>query len=315
MDEQETVGFIGVGNMGYPMARNLLKAGHALRIYDLAPQKGAGLEELGAIMVASPAATVEPGGMVFSMVSDDAAVEQIVCGPSGLLQQLGPHGVHVGMSTISLAGTRRIAALYAEHGCSYVTATVSGRPDVAALAQLSVYYAGPEHAKARALPWLSAMGARLCDLGTEQTAAMGCKLAFNFKLMADIWSNAYALAFAAKCGVEPATFMQILRESPIFGGGKILEYGDRIAADHHLPALFPVALGAKDVQLMLDGGAEIGVALPAAEYFLECLHQAEESGWADEDWGVVGRVILQRAGLNLRETAGSTPSAERKQRC
>lgn len=298
----QSIGFVGVGHMGDPMARNLLRAGYRLRVYDTNPAKVAALVEEGATPASSPGETVESGGLVLSMVPNDAALEQIVLGDEGLLKRLGRDGVHVSLSTISLGTTRRIADRYAEQLCSFITATVSGRPDVAAAALLSVFYAGPVAAKERALPVLQALGKRLYDLGERQEAATGGKLAINHLIVAIILALADTAALAEKCGVPPETIMRIVRESPLFAG-KVFEYGDMIATDDYRPALFPVPLGEKDVQLMLDAGAEVDVALPAAGRFRECLHAAAEEGWNDDDWAVVGRVIAETAGLNVRHAA------------
>lgn len=300
----ESIGFIGTGHMGAPMVRNLLAAGYRVRVYDVEPAKVAALAEEGAVPTGSPAATVEPEGLVLSMVSNDAALEEIVLGSEGLLKHLGPGGVHVSMSTISLTATRRFAALYDEQGTSYVTATVSGRPDVAAAALLSIFYAGPALAKERALPVLGVLGKRLYDLRERQEAAAGIKLAINHLIVSVILALADSAVLAEKCGVPRADLIRIVRESPLFQG-KVFEYGEMIATDEYQPALFPVPLGEKDVRLMLDASGEVGASLPAAERFMDYLLRAADAGWSEEDWAVVGRIVAAQAGLQVRQPAGS----------
>src|SRR5579884_2161098 len=132
----EQIGFIGLGNMGQPMARNLLKAGFELRVYNRNPAKAEPLVAQGARQVSRPGEVVEPGGIVITMVANDAALEQVVLGESGLLERLGSNGIHLSMSTISPATARKLAELHAKHGSIYVAAPVFGRPEAAAAQQL-----------------------------------------------------------------------------------------------------------------------------------------------------------------------------------
>lgn len=152
-----------------------------------------------------------------------------------------------------------MAALYATQDSHFVAATVSGRPDVAEAAQLSILYAGPAAAKARFLPLLRVIGnpERLYDLGEHQAAAAGGKLAINHLIVAIILALADSAALAEHCGVPRAMLLRIVRESPLFAG-KVFAYGDMIAADTYTSALFPVALGEKDVRLMLEAASARG---------------------------------------------------------
>lgn len=302
----QPIGFIGVGHMGFPMARNLLRAGYLLHVYDLDQSKVDRLEALGAIRVASPGEAALPGGLVLSMVPNDASLEAIVCGSEGILDRIGAGGVHVSCSTISLPMTRHIAALYADCGSHYLTATVSGRPDVAAAAQLSIFYAGPLEARKRVLPLLSVLGnlERLYDLGEQQEAAAAVKIAFNYPIVLAILAMAGASTLAEKCGIPRATFLRMLQASPLFAGKVYQGYGDMIAADQY-EHLFPVALGLKDIDLMLETAAQVDMGLPVADVYRNYLLRACAEGWAEEDWAVASRVIAREAGLPVREGAGN----------
>jgi 3-hydroxyisobutyrate dehydrogenase-like beta-hydroxyacid dehydrogenase len=184
--------------------------------------------------------------------------------------------------------------------------TVGGRPEVAEAQLLSIYYAGDPSAKARVLPLLGTLGNRLYDLGQEQSAAAGGKLAVNHLIAAFILAMADAVAFAQKCGVPPEMFSRIVLEASVFGGGgKVFDYIKMLAADAYSPVKFSVPLGEKDIGLMLAAGVEVGVTLPAAERFAALLAQATQKGWGDLEWAVVGRVIAQQAGLPVRDAAGS----------
>ena len=138
---KETIGFIGLGNMGLAMATNLLKAGFELRVYNRTAEKVRPLLEQGATLARSPAEAAEPGGVVVTMVSDDAAVEDVTLGAHGLLARLG-NGVHLSMSTIAPRTARRLAAFHREQGSSYVASPVFGKPEVAIQAKLWVVTSG-----------------------------------------------------------------------------------------------------------------------------------------------------------------------------
>jgi 3-hydroxyisobutyrate dehydrogenase-like beta-hydroxyacid dehydrogenase len=202
--------------------------------------------------------------------------------------------------------TRRVAGLYAGLGSHYLTATVSGRPDVATAAQLSIFYAGPRAARERVLPLLSVLGnpQRLYDLGDRQEAAAVVKIAFNYPIALAILAMAGASALVEKHGVSRATFLYMLQVSPLFEGRVYQGYGDMIAADLY-ERLFPVALGLKDIELMLETAAQVGMELPVADLYRDYLLRAREQGWEEEDWAVAARVIAREAGLPVRAAAPS----------
>ena len=112
----QTIGFLGLGNMGLPIARNLLNAGYRLRVFNRTQEKGAPLAEQGAELVESPNEVAEKGGVVFSMLADDDAVQSISVKDTDFLRRLGPGGIHVSMSTISPETARQLAEQHSEHG-------------------------------------------------------------------------------------------------------------------------------------------------------------------------------------------------------
>ena len=132
--KKETIGFIGLGNMGLGIATNLLKAGFGLRVYNRTAEKARPLLEQGATLAGSPAEAVEPGGIVVTMLTDDRAVEDVTLGADGVLERLGD-GVHLSMSTIAPHTARRLADVHRERGASYIASPVFGKPDVAAQAK------------------------------------------------------------------------------------------------------------------------------------------------------------------------------------
>src|ERR1035437_4149511 len=134
----ETVGLIGLGNMGVPIALNLMRGGYEVRVYNRTAAKAQPLVEQGAKLAAQAGDVAVPGGVVFSIVADDRALEEVCMAKPSFVERLGQDGVHVSMSTVSPAISRRLAERHAKHGVAFVAAPVFGRPDAAAAKQLWV---------------------------------------------------------------------------------------------------------------------------------------------------------------------------------
>jgi 3-hydroxyisobutyrate dehydrogenase-like beta-hydroxyacid dehydrogenase len=151
------VGFIGLGVMGSAMARNLLKAGRELTVYNRTRARAEQMARDGAKVAASPAETAS-GEVVITMLADDHAVKDVLLGSGNLLSKLRPDQVHVSMSTISVELARNLVEAHHDQGTGFVSAPVFGRPEVAAAAQLFVIAAGPKSAVAKCEPLFAAMG-------------------------------------------------------------------------------------------------------------------------------------------------------------
>ncbi|MGZ6176038.1 MAG: NAD(P)-dependent oxidoreductase, partial [Candidatus Binataceae bacterium] len=141
------VGFIGLGAMGEPMAANLAAAGYKLRVYNRTASKADALVAAGATRVERPGDAAIAGGVVITMVADDAALEHVTLGAGGLAERLGRGGIHISMSTVAPATTRRLAEHHAACGNTIIASPVFGRPDAAKAKRLWVLAAGPAVAK------------------------------------------------------------------------------------------------------------------------------------------------------------------------
>ncbi|PYU88565.1 MAG: 6-phosphogluconate dehydrogenase, partial [Acidobacteria bacterium] len=206
------VGFIGLGNMGQAMARNLLKAGHNVAVYNRTRSRAEELRPEGA-NVAESAADACRSDAVVTMLADDRALEEIFFGAADLVSALGPHTVHVSMSTISVALSRRLAETHAKAGRAYVSAPVFGRPDAAAAAKLFIVTAGPSEAIERCRPLFDALGQKTFVVGPDAPAANVVKLAGNFLIASVLESLGEALALIRKSGIDPARFLDFLTSS------------------------------------------------------------------------------------------------------
>src|SRR5438552_2076186 len=184
----EPIGFIGLGHLGLPVATNLLKAGYALRVYNRTASKAESLVAQGAQLVTRPVDAVTTGGIVVTLVWDDAALESVVMSDR-FLEQLGSGGIHLSMSTVLPRTAKKLAARHAQQGSVYIEAPIFGRPEAAVAHQLWIPFAGPQSAKERVRPPLTAMGAQgIFDFGEEVGAATLVKLVGNFLIASAVYS-------------------------------------------------------------------------------------------------------------------------------
>jgi 3-hydroxyisobutyrate dehydrogenase-like beta-hydroxyacid dehydrogenase len=291
-----TLGFIGTGKMGSPIATNLLAAGHELSVFNRTKEKTRPLAERGALVAPTPALATPPGGVVFTMLSDDAALAEVTLGSEGILSRLGAGGVHVSMSTVAPATARELAARHAEHGSTYVAAPVFGRPDAAAAKKLFVACSGHRTARERVRPLLEAVGQGVFDFGDDPGGANVVKLAGNFLIASAIESMGEAFTFAKKEGVgakDVADFVaKTLFACPIYAG-----YGAAIAAERYQPAGFTATLGRKDVGLVLATADETATPMPVASVVHDRLTSAVAKGRGDWDWIAMALGAAEDAGL------------------
>jgi 3-hydroxyisobutyrate dehydrogenase-like beta-hydroxyacid dehydrogenase len=195
------IGFVGLGNMGSGMASNLLKAGHAVTVYNRSKDKVDALTAQGA----RPARTVAEacgGEAVVSMLANDDAVEAVSFGADGIIANLADGAVHVSSSTISVALAECLTAAHSGAGQSFVTAPVFGRPEAAAAAKLFVVVAGASAAVQGVSPIFDAIGQRTFVVSDDPTAASLIKLSGNFLIASVIESLGEAMALVGKAGVD-----------------------------------------------------------------------------------------------------------------
>jgi 3-hydroxyisobutyrate dehydrogenase-like beta-hydroxyacid dehydrogenase len=222
------IGFIGLGQLGLPMATNLLNAGYSLLVYNRTASKAASLVAQGAQQAIRPVDAVTTGGIVVTIVWDDAALESIVMS-DGFLEQLGPHGIHLSMSTVLPETSKKLAALHAQHGSVYIEAPIFGRPEAAVAQKLWIPFAGPQIAKERVRPLLQAMGGQgIFDFGEEIGAAVIVKLVGNFLIFSATRSLSESLSMAEKNGVDPKAVVDMLTQT-LFPAPIYQSYGKMIA--------------------------------------------------------------------------------------
>jgi 3-hydroxyisobutyrate dehydrogenase-like beta-hydroxyacid dehydrogenase len=292
---KETIGFIGLGNMGLAMATNLLKAGFGLRVYNRTAEKAQPLLDQGATLAGSPADAAEPGGIVVTMVTDDRALEAVTLGASGLLDRLGD-GVHLSMSTITPGTARHLAGLDRVRGGGYVASPVFGKPDVAAQAKLWIATSGDAAARARVRPVQEAMSQQIFEFGDEPGAANVIKLAGNFLLGAAVEAMAEAFTLAQKHGVPRRQTYEFFTKT-LFDCFVYHRYGDLVASENYQPVGAKPSLIRKDYGLILEAASEGLVPMPMAGLIHDRLTATLAKKRDAADWAGFAREVSESAGL------------------
>jgi 3-hydroxyisobutyrate dehydrogenase-like beta-hydroxyacid dehydrogenase len=293
---KEPVAVIGLGTMGRPMAANLLAAGFPLTVYNRTPARAELLAAGGASVAASPAEAAARARIVITMLADDQAVDAVVFGERGLLAGMSPGAIHAGMSTVEPATSRRLAAAHRAQGSEYVAAPVFGRPETAEQAKLYVIAAGPAGAVETVLPVLQALGRGVSRAGDEPGRANIVKLAGNFLLAAMLEALAGAFAFVEKAGLDRLAVLQALNGA-LFGSPLYQANGERMIRGTFSPAGFQLALGLKDVRLILRTADQLGVPMPLAGLAHDHFLSAASRGLGHLDWTAVSELLREAAGL------------------
>jgi 3-hydroxyisobutyrate dehydrogenase-like beta-hydroxyacid dehydrogenase len=289
------VGFIGLGNMGLPMARNLLKAGHSLRVYNRTKSRAEPLEQEGAIVANSPA-EASTGDAVITMLANDQAVEETVFGEDGILRGLKTGAAHISMSTITVALSERLKQAHADAQQTYIAAPVFGRPDAAAAAKLFIVPAGDKKAVEHFQPLFDAMGQRTFFLSENAPEANLVKLSGNFLIASMIECLGESVALMRKYEVDPRRFLEIMTET-LFAAPVYRTYGALIAEQKYQPAGFKLELGLKDVRSVLAAAEAKAVPMPVASVVRDHFLSAIARGGADLDWSALAKVTAEDAGL------------------
>jgi 3-hydroxyisobutyrate dehydrogenase-like beta-hydroxyacid dehydrogenase len=290
------IAFIGLGNMGSAMATNLLKAGHTLTVYNRSRARADALKSMGARAASTPGEAAAGAEVAITMLADDHAVESVVFDKGNILDSLPPDAIHVSMSTISVALSRRLAAAHAERKQHYVSAPVFGRPEAAAAAKLFIVAAGPAAQIERCHSLFNAMGQKTFIAGEEASGANLMKLTGNFLITAVIEGLAESFALMRKAGLDANLFHEILTNS-LFNAPIYKTYGALINSQKFEPAGFKLPLGMKDNRLLLAAAEEAAVPMPMASLVRDRFLAAMAQGMAESDWSAISRISAKEAGL------------------
>lgn len=287
------VGFVGLGIMGKPMARNLLRAGHEVTVHNRSRPPVEELVAQGAADGGSPRGVAERSEVVITMLPDTPDVEQVTFGPQGLVEGLRPGSVLVDMSTISPVATRSMAARLQERGVAMLDAPVSGGQRGAEEGTLSIMVGGDPQTFERVRPILEVLGKNVVHVGPVG-AGQVCKACNQVVVALTIQAVAEALVLAERNGVDPRRVRQALLGG--FAGSRILEVHGQRMLDGDLRPGFRARLHHKDLRIALETGRSAGVPLLGTALVHELLGVLVARGWGDLDHSALVRLVSELAG-------------------
>jgi 3-hydroxyisobutyrate dehydrogenase-like beta-hydroxyacid dehydrogenase len=287
-----TVGFIGLGVIGMPMAARLVEQGLPLVVWNRTAEKTDTLVRRGATPAATPAELARRAEIVVTMVTDGPALEGITLGAEGLAVALAPGNVHCDMSTIDPDTSRRLATHYAARGVHFLHAPVLGSKRAAETGALMIFAGGPRAGFEKCAPVFAALGQKSWHWDEAPTATC-VKLACNLLLAGMMEVFAESLVFAAKAGVAPGTMLEIIGGSAL-GSTMYKTKGEAIAQRNFTPNFYLRNM-LKDLNLVLETSKQLGVELPGTRAVRTAYAAAAEQGLAEQDYSAVFRWLEQQA--------------------
>lgn len=291
------VGFIGLGNLGTPIAQNLIEAGYHLQVYNRTASKIDKLDPSSVSRCSSPAEAAVGVDFILTVLSDDSIVRELTTQEDGILKTLGKEAIHISISTILPETAQELYTLHREAGNFYLTSPVFGRPEAAAAKKLWVCLSGPDKAKAAAKPLLESTSQGIIDFGEEAGAANVVKLAGNFMIQASMEMMAEAYTLAEKYGLDRGKvadfFSTTLFNAPIFK-----TYGKMITEKDYTQVGFTAQLGYKDARLAMNLSQQSETPMPFLTVVQNRLLSALAKGWNKHDWAeAISRGVSDDAGI------------------
>jgi len=287
-----TIGFIGLGVMGKPMAKNLIKGGYTLVVHNRSRGAVDELTVAGATAGASPADVARRASIIITMLPDTPDVEAVLTGADGVISALGRDAVVIDMSSISPVATQRLASIVAKKGASMLDAPVSGGEIGAINAARSIMVGGAAAAFERVKPVLACMGnpERIVHIG-DSGAGQVCKVCNQVAIGGALAGVSEAFALARKAGVDAARVRQALLGG--FAASRVLEvHGERMLKADYKPG-FRTRLYQKDLRIANEAAMANAVAMPATAIVTQLVNALVASGGADLDYAALGTVLFR----------------------
>lgn len=294
MERMQTVGWIGLGHMGAPMALNLLQAGYQVNVYNRSEEKTISLVEAGATKLDSPKDIVEQSDVIFMILSDSKAVENVLTQTNGVLEGMKSGKVIVDMSTISPEDSLAFATLVSEKEGAYVDAPVSGSVGAAKTGQLVILFGGEKKETEVCHPYFDILGKETIYFGS-QSKGSAAKLAINLLLGIIGQGIGETLLLAEKSGLEKEKVLEMISQSgmntPLFQGKK------EMYRKEEYPSAFMVELMSKDLGLAKAQADRLDTHLPLGEVANKTYRSAKENGKAKLD---MASIYLELKDKNMK---------------
>jgi 3-hydroxyisobutyrate dehydrogenase-like beta-hydroxyacid dehydrogenase len=293
------VGYVGLGVMGSGIAKRLLDAGHTVTGWNRTREKAQPLVDAGMRWGDTPREVAERSEIVFTMVTNTAAVQAVTEGPDGILAGLAPGKVYIDQSTASPDNTRALAARVAEIGADMLDAPVSGSVITLEQGKLAVMVGGAEEVFERVRPVLEAIGPKVFHVGRNGTAVT-IKIASNLQLAVQMLAFSEGVLLAEKSGIPRAKAVEVLLGTVI--ASPMVTYRGPFVLEQPDEAWFNVNMMQKDMILALELGRQLNVPLPTTATTNELLTAARGMGLEEKDFSIIFEVLAAMSGVGA-ETA------------
>ena len=295
---KQTIGFIGLGIMGNPMAKNLIKAGYPLVVYDIIAEKVDELVEAGAEAGSSSKDVAAQSDIVITMLPNSPEVKEAVLGPGGVLEGAKPGTILIDMSSIAPLASQEVAAKAKEKGVAMLDAPVSGGEPKAVQGTLAIMVGGPEETFEQVKDILVVMGAsvtRVGEIGSGNTT----KLANQIIVALNIAAMSEAMVLATKAGVDPERVFQAIRAG--LAGSTVLDAKMPLALKGNFKPGFRIELHIKDLANALETAHSIGVPVPLSSVVMEAMQALKVDGKAGDDHGGLIQFYEKLANVEVRK--------------
>lgn len=292
------IAILGIGRMGHGIASRILSVGgYDLKVYNRSADKAKSLVDAGATFASTIKDACSDRDVVITMLADDNALRQVAIGPGGIFEYLPKGAVHMTMGTHGAGIMEELRDAHEKAGQNFLCAPALGRPDAAAIGEISMIVAGPTEAVDRCRPLFSTISRRVFEAGTSQPGGAVVKLANNMAVACAIQAMGEAISLVRKYGVDGRVIHEVMSEG-LLAGPSYKAYGKLIAEQDYDKVGFTATLALKDSKLILGAADAALVPLPSYQTFRNALLSALGHGDGEKDWAVVGKVQAKLAGLN-----------------
>ena len=294
MASKPRIGWIGLGKMGMPMSQNLVKAGYGLIGYDVDKACTKRMKEFGVAYADSAQGAAEQCDVIFSMIPDDRALEDVYLGSRGVLQGARQGTVLIDMSTVSPEVSSRVGEQVDKFGLAYLRAPVSGSTDAAKAASLTILVSGPREAYERCKPLFECMGQKIFHVGGKDEARY-LKLLINMMVGITSAMTAEALAFGKKGGLEWEQMIDMINSSVV--ASPLIGFKVQLLKDRQYPPMFTVSQMSKDFDLALSAGRTLDVPMPLTALVRQLYGMMKAQGKGELDYFGLAALLEEMAGL------------------
>ncbi|NLY70094.1 MAG: NAD(P)-dependent oxidoreductase [Clostridiales bacterium] len=282
------VGWIGLGNMGNPMSRNLLKAGHEVTVWNRTKAKAQQVLDAGAKWADSPKEVAEQSDIIFTMVADGPVLQAVTLGDNGVVAGLSAGKIVIDMSTVAPAESLKVNDAIEAKGCKFLRAPVTGSTVLAENATLGILASGDKEAYDKVLPLFEKMGKNQFYLGGGEEART-LKLSLNMMIGVSMQMMAEAVVLSEKAGLDTKQVCEVIAGSAV--GSPLVNYKKDVIVEGKYPAAFSVNMMKKDFDLAFEAGKQYGAAMPVTALTRQFLEMCTATGRGEKDFSVLVELL------------------------